>query len=99
MDLLKKLENEITQQTRNGRENIYVDVNDLNELGYKIDENKQGRVYVDLSTLRLYMNKYKFKNSLKVETHKRQETFKDVQKDIEKIENQQPHKSWDTIEK
>ena len=101
MDLLEKLDKEITEQTRNGRENIYVDVKDLEQLGYKIDKNKQGRIYVDLNILKLYINKYKFKDGLKVQPQQvqKQETFKDLEKDIKRIEDKTPDESWDSVTK
>jgi len=67
-DLLEKLDKEITEQTRNGREDVYIEVDDLNKLGYGIDPKKTGRVYVDVNYLRIAMKRYEFKQGLKVET-------------------------------
>ena len=82
MDLLEKLEEEIWQQTRNGRKEIYVDADDLRALGYYIDSNKKGRTFINVEELRNYMKKYKFKNDLKVETLQPDKTYKDLEKEI-----------------
>lgn len=83
-DLLEKLDKEITEQTRNGREDVYIDVDDLNELGYGIDPNKTGKVYVDVNYLRIVMKRYKFKDNLRVTT--KEQTFKELENEIKKIE-------------
>ena len=64
-DLIEKLDREITQQTRNGRKDVYIEVDDLNKLGYGIDPNKKGRVYVDVGYLKIAMKRYQFKENLK----------------------------------
>ena len=100
MNLVEKIENEIFQQSRNGRDNMYIEVEDLKELGIYIDENKQGRAFVDKSTLQTALKRYKFKDTLKVDiTPTKQETFKDVEKDVKNIENKQPDESWDSVTK
>ena len=43
MNILERLDKEITQQTRNGRTEIYVSTDDLEELGMSKFKNK-GRV-------------------------------------------------------
>lgn len=85
MDLIEKLEEEIWQQTRNGRKEIYVDADDLRALGYYIKEEKKGRTFINVEELRSYMKKYKFKNDLKVDV-KPETTFKDLEKEIKNIE-------------
>ena len=97
-NFIERLENEIAQQTRNGREAVYIDVEDLNKLGYRIDKQKTGRTYVDVGYLKIALNRYKFKDSLKVQPVK-VETFKEVEEDIKKIENKNIHESWDSITK
>ena len=77
MDLLEKLDKEITEQTRNGREDVYIDVDDLNELGYGIDPNKTGKVYVDLNYLRSAIKRYKFKGDLKVDIEPEPQTYRE----------------------
>lgn len=67
INLLEKLEDEIEQQTRNGRASIYVKTEDLKELGYKKVEEGKERQFVDYITLRGLMNRYEFRNGLKVD--------------------------------
>ena len=67
INLLEKLENEIEQQTRQGRASIYVETEDLKELGYKKIEEGKERQFVDYITLRGLMNRYEFRNGLKVD--------------------------------
>lgn len=86
MDLLEKLEEEIWQQTRNGRKEIYVDADDLRALGYYIKEEKKGRTFINVEELRSYMKKYKFKNDLKVGPVKPEKSFKDLENEIKNIE-------------
>ena len=83
-ELLEKLEKEITEQTRNGREDVYIEVDDLNELGYKIDPNKTGRVYVDVTYLKIVIQRYKFKDTIRIEP--KQQTFRQLEKEIKEIE-------------
>ena len=64
-NLIEKLDKEITQQTRNGRDTIYVEVEDLKKLGCSTDENKTGRIYVDVNYLRAAIKRYEFKENLK----------------------------------
>ncbi len=85
MNLIEKLEEEIWQQTRNGRKSIYVEADDLRTLGYNIDKNKKGRTFVDLEELRAYMKRYKFKNDLKVDV-KPEITYKQLEDEIKNIE-------------
>ena len=84
-ELLERLEQEISKQTRNGRTDVYIQVDDLNQLGYKIDPNKTGRAYVDVTYLQLVLKNYKFRNQLKVNPEKT-ETFKQLEQDIKSIE-------------
>ena len=83
-NLIEKLDKEITEQTRNGREDVYIEVEDLNKLGYGIDPKKTGRVYVDVNYLRIAMKRYKFKDQLKVET--KPITYKELEAEIKNIE-------------
>ena len=85
MNLIEKLENEIWEQTRNGRDRIYVEVEDLKKLGCSTDENKTGRIYVDVNYLRAAIKRYKFKGDLKVDV-KPEITFNDLEKEIKNIE-------------
>lgn len=85
-DFINRMEEQYYQQTRNGRQEVYIDADDLNKLGYGIDKNKTGRVYVDARYFKLALNRYKFKDGLKVEV--KQQTFKELEKEIKKIERE-----------
>lgn len=97
-EFIERLEDEIAQQTRNGRDEIYIEADDLRKLGYHIDKNKQGRTFINVNILREYIKRYKFKDNLKVKPIK-QETFKDVENDIKRIERSKVDDSWDSISK
>ena len=58
MDILEKLDKEITEQTRNGRTGLYISTDDLEELGMTPFENK-GRVWIDVSKLNKLIKRYK----------------------------------------
>ena len=60
MDLLKRLDKEITEQTRNGRTEIYISTDDLEELGMSKFETK-GRAWVKIDCLNKLINLYKEK--------------------------------------
>lgn len=88
-DIIEKLENEIWEQTRNGRDRIYVEVEDLKKLGCSTDENKTGRIYVDVNYLRAAIKRYKFKGDLKVDIDKCSTdnmTYREFIKEIKNIE-------------
>ena len=88
MGLIEKLEEEIWQQTRNGRKDVYIDADDLRALGYYINENKKGRTFINVEELREYIRNYKkkdFKESLKVEV-KPQQTYREFIKELKDIE-------------
>ena len=88
-NLLEKLDKEITQQTRNGRKEIYIEADDLRALGYHIDANKKGRTFIDLSILNEYIKRYKFKDSLKVDINScnsNDMTYREFLKELRKIE-------------
>ena len=86
-ELIEKLEKEIAEQTRNGREEVYIEVEDLNKLGYGIDKNKQGRVWVDVIYLKLVINRHKFKEDLRVEPQQLK-TSKNLLEEIKRIERE-----------
>ena len=60
MNLKEKLDKEILQQTRNGRDSVYIEVKDLQELGIHTDK-EEGRTFVDLVTLQSALKKYEFR--------------------------------------
>lgn len=86
-ELIEKLEKEIAEQTRNGREEVYIEAEDLNKLGYGIDKNKQGRVWVDVVYLKLVINRHKFKEDLRVEPQP-VKTYKNLLEEIKRIERE-----------
>ena len=57
MDIIERLEKKITHQTRNGRTEIYVSTDDLEELGLTPFERK-GMVYIELNKLNKLMERY-----------------------------------------
>ena len=57
---IDKLKKEIEEQSRNGRQNIYVDTETLKELGVKAD--CEGRVYIKLSQLERLIEEYEEKD-------------------------------------
>ena len=61
MKLLEKLNKEISEQTRNGREELYISTDDLEELGMSGFKNK-GRVWIKEYQLKIIMKAYKEKN-------------------------------------
>lgn len=60
MNLLEKLDKEITEQIRNGRTEIYISTDDLEALGMTPFENK-GRVYIKIDELNKLIEIYKGK--------------------------------------
>lgn len=57
IDIIKKLEEIINMQTRNGRTDIYVHTDDLEKLGLPPFNNK-GMVYIELDKLETLMERY-----------------------------------------
>lgn len=86
-NLLEKLDKEITQQTRNGRDTLYLEADDLRALGCDIDEDKKGRTWVDLNYVIPFIKRYKFKQDLKVETTPVQ-TYKEFIREIKAKEKE-----------
>ena len=62
---LEQLDNEITKQTRNGRTDIYLNIQTLNELGYNFTSDQEERQFVDLTDLKIKIERYKFRQDLK----------------------------------
>ena len=60
MNILEKLDKEITQQTRNGRDMMYIETSDLEELGMSEFKNK-GRVWIKVECLNKLIKLYKNK--------------------------------------
>ena len=64
---IEKLEDEISQQIRNGRDTVYLKIDDLNELGYDIQKKKEERTFISLASVRSMIKKYKFQQRIKVD--------------------------------
>lgn len=58
MNILEKLDKEITQQTRNGRSELYISTDDLEALGMSKFETS-GRVWIKIEYLKKLINRYK----------------------------------------
>lgn len=57
MDIIERLDRNIAHQTRNGRKEIYVSTDDLEELGMSPFERK-GMVFISLDKLNKLMERY-----------------------------------------
>ena len=66
---VEKLENEIAQQTRNGRDTVYLKITDLKEIGFDIQQKDEERTFISVASVRSMLQKYKFKNRIKVENN------------------------------
>lgn len=64
MNIIEHLSEEIAQQSRNGRTDMYIETVLLKELGYKVEDDSD-RQFIDRATLETLMRKYNFKNKLK----------------------------------
>ena len=84
-DFIKRMEDEYYHQIRNGRDEVYIDADDLNRLGYNINENKKGRTFVDAAYFKIALDRMKFKNRVRVDT-KPEKTFKNLENEIKVIE-------------
>lgn len=58
MNVLEKIEKEITEQTRNGRTIMYIHTDDLEQLGMTPFKNR-GRVWIEISKLNMLIKDYK----------------------------------------
>ena len=98
-EIIERIEKELELQEKTKANGVLIDVEDLNAIGYGIDPNKTGKAYVDPVYLKIRIDRLKFKDNLKVETPRKEETFKDVEKDIKRIETKKIDESWDSISK
>lgn len=102
MDLIERLEKLIQEQNRNGRNMIYVSIEDLEELGYRnLDvrgAEAEGKQFIDLATLKSLMKRYMFRYNLKSRLERTEgavsESCNRVKESRKIIDN-----SWDSIEK
>lgn len=74
---IEKLKREIEHQTRNGRKNIYIKVDDLNELvqGAKQEVRGEERIYIGIEAMKKIVEAYE-KNTIK-ENEKAVNDFKE----------------------
>lgn len=100
MDLIERLEKLIQEQNRNGRNMIYVSIEDLEELGYRnLDvRGAEGKQFIDLATLKSLMKRYMFRYNSKSRLERTEgavsESRNRVKESRKIIDN-----SWDSIEK
>lgn len=66
---LKKLEDNIAQQTRNGRREIYMSTDDLRELGLDLTPNNR-MVFVNVYRLNQLIERYKYEQKLEEKANK-----------------------------
>lgn len=66
---LKKLEDNIAQQTRNGRREIYMSIDDLRELGLDLTPNNR-MVFVNVYRLNQLIERYKYEQKLEEKANK-----------------------------
>lgn len=66
MNILDKIEKEISEQTRNGREDLYISTDDLEALGMSGFQNK-GRVWIKEYQLKIIIKAYKEKIKKEIE--------------------------------
>lgn len=74
MDILERLDKEIEQQTRNGRNEIYISTDDLEELGMTEFKNK-GRVFIPLDKLNMLIDRYKDNTPERIMQRKNEEVW------------------------
>ena len=83
--IIERVEREIETQ-KNECDGVLINVDDLNKLGYNIDKNKKGKVWVDPVYLKIVLDKYRFKESLKVPLTDDFRTFRELEEEIKRIE-------------
>lgn len=83
---LQKLKREIEHQTRNGRKNIYIKVDDLNELvqGAKKEVRGEERIYIGIEAMKKIVEAYE--NNRTQEEKEKDEFFKRIHVDMPKHE-------------
>ena len=60
---INKLKEELEEQTRNGRTQVYIKVEDLKTLTDKKEISEQGRVYLDIDYVKELIHTYEYKKS------------------------------------
>lgn len=62
---ISNLKKEIEEQTRNGRTQVYIKVEDLKTLTDKKEISEEGRVYLDIDYVKELIDTYEYRNSFK----------------------------------
>lgn len=62
---ISNLKKEIEEQTRNGRTQVYIKVEDLKILTDKKEISEEGRVYLDIDYVKELIDTYEYRNSFK----------------------------------
>ena len=62
---INKLKEELEEQTRNGRTQVYIKVEDLKTLTDKKEIKEEGRVYLDIDYVKELIDTYEYRNSFK----------------------------------
>lgn len=62
---INKLKEELAHQTRNGRTQVYIKVEDLKTLTDKKEIKEKGRVYLDIDYVKELISTYEYRNSFK----------------------------------
>lgn len=62
---INKLKKEIEEQTRNGRTQVYIKVEDLKILTDKKEISEEGRVYLDIDYVKELIDTYEYRKGLK----------------------------------
>ena len=62
---INKLKEELEEQTRNGRTQVYIKVEDLKTLTDKKEIKEQGRIYLDIDYVKELIDTYEYRNSFK----------------------------------
>lgn len=62
---ISNLKKEIEEQTRNGRTQVYIKVEDLKILTDKKEISKEGRIYLDIDYVKELIDTYEYRNSFK----------------------------------
>ena len=62
---INKLKEELEEQTRNGRTQVYIKVEDIKTLTDKKEIKEQGRIYLDIDYVKELIDTYEYRNSFK----------------------------------
>ena len=62
---INKLKEELAHQTRNGRTDVYIKVDDFNVLTNREKDGKEDRIYLDINYVEELIDTYEYRNSFK----------------------------------